>query len=347
MMNFLKTVVLLALAAIALPAAQVQAQAQSNAEPARPGAINYVEGSAYLDGRAINPHDVGTLDADAGQVLSTAQGRAEMLLTPGVYLRLDDNSAAKMISPDIAQTQVAITRGKAGVEVDEIFPQNNIQVIVDNVPTRLLKDGYYEFNANAGTAMVFRGRAEVEFGSGQSRELKDHHEFTLSELNDGGKPLNKEKPASFDTSDSQDALYNWSSLRSEYLAEANNQIAGQYAAAGFYPGWYWDPYAWDYTFIGADPFFSPFGWGFYPFGWYGWGGYPGWGLYGGRYWHGGHVVHLPMRGRPGVARGYAGGGLHSSGGFHSGSEAHGASFASGGFHGGGGLHGGGGGGRGR
>jgi hypothetical protein len=332
MNTVLKTVALLGMALASVSTLRAQQNGGQNAEPARPGSINYVEGSAFLDGRAINPRDIGNLEVDAGQVLSTTQGKAEMLLTPGVYLRLDDSSAVRMISPDLAQTQVELTRGRAGVEVDEIFKQNDIQVVVDNVPTELLKDGYYEFNANSGTAMVYRGEAAVMLGGGQTRELKDHHEFTLSEVSDGGKPLNREKPVSFDASATQDELYNWSSLRSEYLAEANNQIAGEYAGGpGFYPGWYWDPYAWDYTFIGPDPFFSPFGWGFYPFGWYGWGGY-GW--YGGG-WYGGRGGH-PIHGHPGVVRGYAHGGFHSSGGYA------GGGFRSGGFAGGGGFHGGGG-----
>ena len=345
MNRILKTVALLGMALVSVPALYAQQiasqNAGQNAEPARPGSINYVEGSAFLDGRAINPRDVGGLEVDAGQVLSTSQGKAEMLLTPGVYLRLDDSSAVKMISPDLAQTQVEITKGKAGVEVDEIFKQNNIQVAVDNVSTELLKDGYYEFNADNGTAMVYRGEAAVMLGDGRTRELKNHHEFTLSEVGDGGRPLNREKPVSFDASTMQDELYNWSSLRSEYLAEANNQIAGEYFGAGFNPGWYWDPYGWDYTFIGYDPFFSPFGWGFYPFGWYGWGGgyaWGGYGGYGGRGW-GGHPIH----GHPGVVRGYAGGGFHNGGGF-AGGGFHGGGFAGGGgFHGGGGFGSGGGG----
>jgi len=325
-------------------------------EPARPGSINYIEGSVSLDGHALSAKDVGNLDLDSGQVLSTGQGKAEMLLTPGVYVRLDNNSAVKMVSPDLTQTQVEVTQGKAGVEVDEIFKQNNIQVALDQVPTELLTDGYYEFNAGTGTVMVFRGKAAVELGDGRTREVKDHHEFTVSELSDNGKPLNKEKAVSFNASATQDDLYNWSSLRSEYQAEANNQIAGDYYGAGFEPGWFWDPYAFDYTFIGMDPFYSPFGWGFYPFGWYGWGGYPGFGFYGGRGWYGHHhPVHAPMHGHPGVARGFAGGGLHGGGGFRSGSGFHGGAavhggFAGGGFHGGGGFAGGGfhgGGGRGR
>jgi hypothetical protein len=204
-----------------------------------------------------------------------------------------------MISPDITPTQVELDRGRVAVEVDELYPQNTLEIIDGGVTTQLLKPGFYEFNANQPTALVFKGKETVKEADGRSREIKDHHEMTLAE-NDAAKPF------SFNARDDQDELYNWSSLRSEYLAQANNQIAGEYAGvSGFYPGWYWDPYMWDYTFIGLGPYWSPFGFGFYPpWGWYG--GYWGGGYHGGRYYGGG------FRGA-GFGGGYGGGGFH--GGF--------------------------------
>jgi hypothetical protein len=289
------------------------------ANVARPGTVNYVEGAAYVDGQQVTSKSVGSTDLNPGEELTTQQGKAEILLTPGVFLRLDDNSAVKMISPDLTHTQVAIERGRAGVEVDEIYPQNNLDVVDAGVSTQLLKNGFYEFNADQPTAMVFDGKAAVEVGDGKYREVKSHHEFALV-AGPNDKPLAKEKPVSFDVSAAKDDLYNWSSLRSQYLAEANNEIAGEYVGGpGFAPGWYWDPYMWDYTFIGLGPFNSPFGWGFYPYGWAG-GWYGGW--YGGSYGHYGYH---------GVGR--VGGPV---GGFH------GGGFAGGGFHGGGGFGGGGG-----
>jgi hypothetical protein len=277
------------------------------AEAARPGTVNYVEGAAYLDGQQITGKSIGSTDMNPGEELTTQQGKAEILLTPGVFLRLDDHSAVKMISPDLTRTQVELEHGRAGVEVDEIHPQNNLDIIDAGVSTQLLKNGFYEFNADQPAAMVFDGKAAVEVGDGQYRVLKNHHEFALG-AGPNDKPLAKDKPASFDVNGAKDELYNWSSLRSQYLAEANNQIAGQYVGgSGFYPGWYWDPYAYGYTFIGVGPFWSPFGWGFYPFGWSG-------GLYGGYY--GGHYGYRgPGRvgGGP-VAGGFAGGGFHGGGG---------------------------------
>jgi hypothetical protein len=286
------------------------------APPAQPGTVNYVEGAASLDGQTLNNKDVGNATLEAGQELKTSAGKAEILLTPGVFLRVDDNSALKMVSPDLTLTQVELEKGRAAVEVDEIHDQNNLQVIDHGVTTRLNKTGYYEFDANRPEAMVFKGMAKAEVGDGKWSEIKSHHELALTGEPDG-QPLAKEKPADFDTH-ATDELYNWNNLRSQYLAEANNQMAGEYYGAGYGPGWFWDPYAFGYTYMSFEPFASPFGWGFYPFGWGGFpGGYYG-GWYGGRYGnHGphyhygnGHVAHSGM---------YSGG-FHGASGFHGGAS---------------------------
>jgi hypothetical protein len=228
------------------------------ANPARPGTINYLEGTASLDGKQLTERNVGSVDMNAGEVLSTTAGKAEILLTPGVFLRLDDNSAMKMISPDITPTRVELESGRAALEVDELYKQNDLEIVDAGVKTQVVKTGYYEFNAGSPSVEVFSGKAVVAMDDGKYKVVKDHHELALAE---GA----TEKPASFDAHAAKDELYNWSSLRSQYLAEANNQIAGQYAGvSGFNAGWYWDPYMWDYTFIGMGPYWSPFGFGFYP-----------------------------------------------------------------------------------
>jgi hypothetical protein len=133
--------------------------------------------------------------------------------------------------------------------------------------------------------MVFKGKAEVELANGKNKEVKQDHQAVLQA------DLSSVKTEKIAEDDSQDSLYNWSRLRSHYLAEANNQMAGEYAGEAYAPGWYWNPYGWGgYTFIGGGPFMSPFGWGFYPLGWgYGWGGYyGGWGGYYGHPYYRGH-----------------------------------------------------------
>lgn len=345
MMPRLRTVLVPALAALfapALPALDIQ-----NPPPAHmagPGTLNYIEGSALIDGQPVaqsnHGYPTGYPTLEAGQEISTTNGRAEMLLTPGIFLRLGHNSAVKMVTPDLTDTVVEVEHGRATVEVDQLFQDNDIHVLEDRVPVQLVKTGLYEFDADHNTMMVFSGKAAALRPNEKFVTVKDDHELNLAEVASA-------KPQKFDEkTQEQSGLYRWSSLRSDYLAEDNQQLAPEYGA-GYAPGWYWDPYAWNYTFLGAYPFYSPFGWGFYPFGYWGgigWGGgwgYPGYyggGYYGrGHLYNGGHLnsgnFHRIFGGSGPVGGGNAFRGSGEMGGFHGGS-------GMGGFHGGGGMGGG-------
>src|ERR1700733_10553573 len=105
----LKALVLVSLAALC------GAAFGQGANPARPGTLNYVEGQASIDGRQVSSRSVGTAELQPGQYLATADGKAEILLTPGVFLRLDNNSTVKMIKPDLTHTEVLLERGRASV----------------------------------------------------------------------------------------------------------------------------------------------------------------------------------------------------------------------------------------
>ncbi|HTW48000.1 MAG TPA: hypothetical protein VMD92_08630 [Acidobacteriaceae bacterium] len=322
-MPSLRNLFIAALAALFAPALfALDLQNPTPASSAVPGTLNYVEGAATIDGHFLAASSVGSVTLQPGQEIATSQGRVEVLLTPGVFLRLDHNSAAKMTSSDLLNTVVNVDRGQAAVEVDQIFRENDLHVVENNVPVQLLKPGFYEFNAARGTVLVFSGEAAALRPSGRFTTIKAHHELNVAE---GA----QKKTVSFDeNAQEQSGLYRWSSLRSDYLAEANQEIAGEYGM-GYAPGWYWDPWMWDYTFLGPYPFYSPFGWGFYPFGWGGWGLWGGGGFYGG-YGHPGPHGRVPLA-RGGFDGGFRAGG--SMGGFHGGGF--------GGFHGGGGgFHGG-------
>ncbi len=225
----------------------------------QPGALNYIEGDAAINGSAISSSAVGSAQLNTGDTLETSSGRAEILLTPGVYLRVGQGSAVRMDSPSITDTRVAVLRGQAMVEADEIHDQNNIQIAEGPAVARLEKTGIYNFNANAGSVAVFDGKATVWQGDNKV-ELKKGRQVYV------GGPLKAQK---FDVKDAEaaDPLYQWSSLRSQYLSEAAAATARTYVInnAGWYgPGWYWNPYWSSYSFIpGAGVLYSPFGWGFY------------------------------------------------------------------------------------
>jgi FecR protein len=286
-----------------------------NANPARPGTLNYIEGQASIEGRQLSPNSVGNTELQAGQALSTANGKAEILLTPGVFLRLGSDSTVEMISPNLTSTEVKLERGLADVEVDQLYKQNTILVDLNNGQTKLLKNGLYVFDADDSIVRVFDGKADVTgqnlHDNAKPIEVKGDRQLALT-----GEPSN---PQRFDKNKSQDDLYNWSSLRSEYLGEANVNLASEYAGApGFYPGWYWAGGPFGYTWLPGDGlFWSPFGYGFYsPYYIYGGGflyGRYGRGVYGGGFaYRGGRPVGSGnVRGSSAAFSG--GGGFHGGG----------------------------------
>ena len=122
--------------------------ATPDAHSALPGTLNYVEGQAYIGQDSLNANSIGNEMLRPGETLSTDNGKAEILLTPGVFLRVDSNSAVKMISPSITDTEVELGQGRAMVEVAEIHDQNNLRISEGGVETRLVKKGVYEFDAD-------------------------------------------------------------------------------------------------------------------------------------------------------------------------------------------------------
>src|SRR4029077_12166664 len=176
------------------------------ANPARPGSINYVEGQASIAGQVLDSKAIGTAELQPGQSLDTQIGKAEILLTPGTFLRLGDNSSVTMISPSLTDTEVRLDRGRATVEVAELHPENNLIVVQDGDTERLLKTGLYDFDADRNLFRVYQGEAVVRQGD-RDVTVKGKHQLALGA---SGSPkaekLNKEQ--------AQDELYRCTSLRS-------------------------------------------------------------------------------------------------------------------------------------
>jgi hypothetical protein len=221
--------------------------------------LNYVEGQASIGDQALNSKSIGSAELQPGQSLTTKKGKPEVLLTPGVFLRVGANSSVKMISPSLTDTEVEVEQGHAMVEVAEIHPENSIRVSEEGTRTQLLKTGLYDFNRNQEELRVFDGKASVENGR-QHVDVKGGHELTLA--SNGVFKSQKFDKKTYEEGD----LFRWSSLRSGYLAEANVDAARLYAVNGWGgPGWwgadwYWDPWFSAFTFIPGDGiFYSPFG----------------------------------------------------------------------------------------
>src|SRR5438046_8414896 len=95
---------------------------------ARSGMVNHLEGQVTLAGEPLKLRFGQFPEVAPGLTLASQDGRAEVLLTPGVFLRLDDHSSFKMISNTLTDSQVELTKGAALVEVRELLKDNSVSV---------------------------------------------------------------------------------------------------------------------------------------------------------------------------------------------------------------------------
>ena len=202
----------------------------------RAGSLNYLEGQVSANGQSLNLQAVGHFGLQKGQSLETADGYAEILLTPGAFLRVGQNSAFLMTAVGLADCRIQLIRGTALLEVDQIITGTHLEVTVGTTSLDLLKKGLYSFTANAPEVKVFDGKASV-VGLNKARDIGKHDQILLAN-NDSL------KKSSFDEKQAKDdPLYVWSEARSRDEAAQNKLVAQNsdgYSPAG--TGWFWDPY---------------------------------------------------------------------------------------------------------
>ena len=244
----------------------VPAWSDTDNRQAVPGTLNYVEGQASIGDQTLDSKSIGVAELGNGQTLETKNGKAEILLTPGVYLRLGSNSSAKMVSNSLTNTEVMVNSGEAMLEVDQLYKENNLRISQPGADTRIVKTGLYDFDAADHAVRVFDGKAVVA-ASDHETTLKKNRELALNNADSADVKATEFNKKAVTQGDD---LYRWSSLRSQYLSEANVATAQLYFANGWYgpgwwgPGWYWNPWFAGFTFLPGNGFFySPFGWGFY------------------------------------------------------------------------------------
>jgi hypothetical protein len=177
------------------------------------GYVHHVEGEILLEGRPIHPKASDFLHVFDGQRLRTAEGRAELMLIPGSFLRLGANSEIEMVSVGLANVRFRVTAGSAVVDLISVFEKDSIGVLAGDREVRFPKPGLYRLDAGAEapTLSVFRGKAVVVNGTGK-REVKGKQTLDLSET--GETAVGKFDPKQ------KDALDEWNQTRATSLAQA-------------------------------------------------------------------------------------------------------------------------------
>src|ERR1700722_1036775 len=122
---------------------------------AHSGMIHYVEGKVLLEGEPVDPKFGEFPEVKNDQVLQSEEGRAEVLLTPGVFLRISENSSFRMLSNRLTDTAIEVLSGSVLFEVDELLKDNALTVRYKDATVSLTKHGLYRFDADASCLRVY------------------------------------------------------------------------------------------------------------------------------------------------------------------------------------------------
>ena len=208
-----RTFVFSTLAVVTVLPALVQGQSVISA---RSGVVHFFEGAVYLGGDPLEPR-FGKFPAMAqGAELRTAQGRAEVLLTPGVFLRLGERSAIRLVANDLADTRVELMAGSAIVESAEPSPGTSVTLVYKGWNVHFLQKGVYRIDAEPPCLRVNQGEAEVSGGAGPPLTVKQGMDLPLAAV------LVPERIVDMPG----DALTDWAKGRSESIS-ADNAITAQ------------------------------------------------------------------------------------------------------------------------
>ncbi|HYN25842.1 MAG TPA: FecR domain-containing protein [Pyrinomonadaceae bacterium] len=245
-----------------------EAQRERFVISAKAGGINAVSGRTGIQPQGSTEWEQLTIkdNLEAGDMVKTGiDGRVEMLLNPGAYLRVGENSEFELTNNSLENLELRLIKGTAiveatGTENTELM----INITTPHTKLAIVRRGLYRVNVVPGDAtelIVRKGRvlltdSQIKVKDGR-KLIFSGHTFSMAKL----EKADKEK----------DALENWSKERAETVAKANRRIStrdlnmalasfGDRWSRGFSSGssgvWVFNPRFQCYTFL---PYY--FGWG--------------------------------------------------------------------------------------
>lgn len=189
---------------------------------ARAGGVNSVAGKASVRGRGRTEWEQLTIkeDLDTGDVVKTGgDGRVEMLLNPGSYLRIGENSEFELTDSSLDSLEVRLIRGTAIVEAtgtDDTALLINIRT--PHTKLAIVRRGLYRLNVvpgdntelivRKGRVMLDRTHQKIQSGN---KVVFNNDSFFVAKLS-------KEEKKKVDGLDA------WSKDRAETVAKANRKI---------------------------------------------------------------------------------------------------------------------------
>ncbi|MFB3779293.1 MAG: hypothetical protein ACE141_16870 [Bryobacteraceae bacterium] len=228
-----------------------------NVISAQAGLVNFTEGPVLINEKATEPSRGTFPQMKEQDTLRTTWVRAELLLNPGVFLRVGRDSSFRLLSSKITDSKVELLSGSVVLEAGQMGKKTAVTLLLGDATISILKPGLYRLDAEPAGIKVFEGKAAVQSGGKRVVEVKKGRFLSLAEDTVALK---------FDRKHG-DALDQWSGKRAGYLAMVNLSTARSLWGQGRNlrcNGWCLNSYYGMVTFIPLTGYYySPYGYYFY------------------------------------------------------------------------------------
>lgn len=235
---------------------------------AKAGGINAITGGATVHGKGESDWQQLSItdDLNSGDRVRTSyDGRVEILLNPGSYLRVGGNSEVELSDNNLSNLEVRLLRGTAIVEATGVDGIDlNISISTPHTKLAIVRQGLYRLNVvpeDATELIVRKGRVIL---SDSHTKVKGGNKVVFSATAVSVAKLTKEEKKAAEKSD----VDTWSKQRADTLAKANSRITNRMLTTAFssfggynafnrgFGLWFYNSRFGCYTFL---PFFYGFG----------------------------------------------------------------------------------------
>jgi hypothetical protein len=192
------------------------------------GVISFAVGAVSLDSNPVKLSKGSLFQMGKGQRLKTLRGLAEVVLTPGAYLRLGENSSVQMEQNQISEIQLSVESGTALIEIIDKIRTDPIRVHFQTGSAEIRNAGLYRFNSASGEICVYGGEALVSDRGNNISIIKSGRRICMN---------SNLKPVKFSRKN-KDLLHRWAARRSFDLFIASSDTRKQIHWADTALGWF-------------------------------------------------------------------------------------------------------------
>jgi hypothetical protein len=181
------------------------------------GLVYFFVGSVFLGNQLLEQKFGRFPEVGEGVELHTAIGRVEVLLTPGVSLRLDQNTSIRMLSTSFADTRVELLSGSVILEATEKVQDTSVKLVYKNWQVQVPKEGACRIDTESPQVRAYKGQVTVGVDGNKEPQTVEEGEVL---------PLAAVLVPAPSTNPPIDDFKDWAMNRSQAISADNTVAAG-------------------------------------------------------------------------------------------------------------------------